>query len=77
MKKLEELFAEMTREIPFVVNEELKPYILELSQVYAREVAQASLEKAADKLVHFIDTYNADHSEIKLEITDEQNIVML
>ncbi|MDV3585565.1 hypothetical protein CMU68_10210 [Elizabethkingia anophelis] len=48
-----------------------------VTELYAREVAQASLEKAAEKLVHFIDTYNADHSEIKLEITDEQNIVML
>ncbi|HFK5596394.1 TPA: hypothetical protein ACG0AT_000941 [Elizabethkingia anophelis] len=49
----------------------------EISKRYAREVAQASLEKASESLVHFIDTYNADHSEIKLEITDEQNIVML
>ncbi|MCT3693474.1 hypothetical protein HZP84_16205 [Elizabethkingia anophelis] len=49
MKRLEELFAEMTREIPFVVNEQLKPYILELAQIYAREVAQASLDKAVPK----------------------------
>ncbi|MCL1657421.1 hypothetical protein M2T79_12520 [Elizabethkingia miricola] len=49
MKRLEQLYTEMKSEIPFVVNEELKLYILELAQVYAREVAQASLEKAYEE----------------------------
>ncbi|MCT3817798.1 hypothetical protein HZQ56_17820 [Elizabethkingia anophelis] len=48
MKRLEQLYTEMKSEIPFVINEELKPYILELAQIYAREVAQASLEKVAE-----------------------------
>ncbi|MCT4321834.1 DUF551 domain-containing protein [Elizabethkingia anophelis] len=51
MKRLEQLYTEMKSEIPFVVNEELKPYILELAQIYAREVAKASLERAKKELV--------------------------
>ncbi|MCT3943884.1 hypothetical protein HZQ28_01160 [Elizabethkingia anophelis] len=64
-------------QMDYLNAEQAMRWAKEYADYYAREVAQASLEKAAEKLVHFIDTYNADHSEIKLEITDEQNIVML
>ncbi|AQX84016.1 hypothetical protein I6H88_13750 [Elizabethkingia bruuniana] len=73
MKRLEELFTEMTREIPFVINEELKPYILELAQIYAREVAQASLEKAAEEVSR---NYN-DSYECKQDILNPNNITLL
>ncbi|MDV3768127.1 hypothetical protein CMU26_01035 [Elizabethkingia anophelis] len=84
MSRLEEIKNEVAEEHGYnsykdVVDLLEIPFLMidEIIKLYAREVAQASLEKAAEKLVHFIDTYNADHSEIKLEITDEQNIVML
>ncbi|GJN60461.1 hypothetical protein [Elizabethkingia anophelis] len=80
MKRLEELFAEMTREIPFVVNEELKPYILELAQVYAREVAQASLEKAAEnaKTSDNCKVWNCEGQSVNIEtIVNPDNIVLL
>lgn len=80
MKRLEELFAEMTREIPFVVNEELKPYILELAQVYAREVAQASLHKAAEN-AKIVDKYPNEFryglTISKESITNPNNITLL
>ncbi|MCT3673313.1 hypothetical protein HZQ94_08955 [Elizabethkingia anophelis] len=83
MKRLEEIREEYAKTRGFESWEHLNGDCLydndldAIATIYAREVAQASLEKAAEKLLHFIDTYNADHSEIKLEITDEQNIVML
>ncbi|MCT3817124.1 hypothetical protein HZQ56_14310 [Elizabethkingia anophelis] len=91
MKRLEELYTEMKREIPFVVNEELKPYILELAQVYAREVAQASLQKAAENSILKLtfssgkiatsSTWRMPDGELielqKSSITNEDNITLL
>lgn len=76
MSRLEELYKTMKDAAPYEFPV-LKPYIIELSEIYATECVKASLEKASENTVHFIDTYKAEHSEIKLEITDEKNIVLL
>lgn len=49
----------------------------DVCKIYAKEVAQASLEKASENTIHLLETYNAEHSEIKLEITNSQNIILL
>ena len=46
-KRLEELYEKMVDEAPFVFPESNRKYVYELAEIYAREVAQTSLEKAS------------------------------
>ncbi|MDV3661643.1 hypothetical protein CMU70_14405 [Elizabethkingia anophelis] len=79
MKRLEEITRKwsvkffFSEQIPVELTDEFQKEI----EQYAREVAQASLEKAAENLIQFIDTYYADYSEIKEKITNEKNITLL
>lgn len=55
MSRLIELYEKMVDEAPIYFNEGQKKYFFELASIYAREVAQASLEKAKSKLIRNAD----------------------
>lgn len=57
MDRLEELYTKMVDEAPRFFPESNKPYILELAQQYATEVARHNLERAANK-THKVDGYS-------------------
>lgn len=88
-KRLEELYEKMVDEAPFVFPESNRKYVYELAEIYAREVAQASLERASEEA-----TINHQNGEVnenikyfqidsriirinKQSITNPDNIVML
>lgn len=56
---------------------ELQQFTAEDMVEFALYVAEASLEKASENTIHLLETYNAEHSEIRLEITDSKNIILL
>lgn len=51
--------------------------IFEAMKEYSSICSQASLEKASENTIHLLETYNAEHIEIKAEITDNKNIILL
>lgn len=88
-KRLEELYEKMVDKAPFVFPELNRKYVYELAEIYAREVAQASLERASEEA-----TINHQNGEVnenikyfqidsriirinKQSITNPDNIVML
>ena len=75
-KRLEELYEKMVDEAPFVFPESNRKYVYELAEIYAREVAQASLEKASELPQNLYD--DEWHLEkLKESVTNPDNIVML
>lgn len=74
-KRLEELYEKMVDEAPFVFPESNRKYVYELAEIYAREVVQASLEKASNLPINLFD--DEWHLEkLKESITNPDNIVL-
>lgn len=74
-KRLEELYEKMVDEAPFVFPESNRKYVYELAEIYAREVAQASLEKASELPQNLYD--DEWHLEkLKESVTNPDNIVL-
>lgn len=75
-KRLEELYEKMVDEAPFVFPESNRKYVYELAEIYAREVAQTSLEKASNLPINLFD--DEWHLEkLKESITNPDNIVII
>lgn len=75
-KRLEELYEKMVDEAPFVFPESNRKYVYELAEIYAREVAQASLEKASELPQNLYD--DEWHLEkLKESVTNPDNIVII
>lgn len=76
-KRLEELYEKMVDEAPFVFPESNRKYVYELAEIYAREVAQASLERASEKALINGSEFSRCGCEINKEsITNPDNIVL-
>lgn len=74
MSRLKELYEKMLDEAPVSFHPTQRAYIMELAEIYAKEVAQASLEKASEK-PSLIDN---EISYVKQsEINNPENIVLL
>jgi len=85
MSRLKELYEKMVDEAPVSFHPTQRAYIMELAEIYAKEVAQASLQKASQTAeIHipdgaYMDCYvNPENIEIlKSSITNVENITML
>ena len=76
-KRLEELYEKMVDEAPFVFPESNRKYVYELAEIYAREAAQASLEKAYGKACINLELCSYEYEALEQSITNPDNIVML
>lgn len=88
--RIEQLFDQMLDEAPVMFTPKMKPYILEFARIYAKEVAEKSLEESSEKhSIKMTDSkYNFTHNisyfksgNIKLEIdkssiTNPKNIIL-
>lgn len=75
-KRLEELYEKMVDEAPFVFPESNRKYVYELAEIYAREVAQASLEKAYGKACINLELCSYEYEALEQSITNPDNIVL-
>ena len=75
-KRLEELYEKMVDEAPFVFPESNRKYVYELAEIYAREVAQASLEKAYGKACINLELCSYEYESLEQSITNPDNIVL-
>ncbi|WBV60264.1 hypothetical protein PFY12_14645 [Chryseobacterium camelliae] len=76
MSRLEELYDKMLDEAPVSFHAMQRAYIMELTEIYAKECSQASLEKAS-KLPHELYDDEWHIEKIKESITNQENIVLL
>ncbi|QGN24611.1 hypothetical protein GJV56_18810 [Elizabethkingia anophelis] len=86
MKRLEEIKNKYAIEKEYYSWDELlsdsPEYLIEkyydkVTELYAREVAQASLEKAAENLVQAPFSFNSDFNSQKIAIRSPKNITLL
>lgn len=60
-----------------VIAGALDKIIDKVCKEYAKEVAQASLEKASESGCDSLELYNSEYETLKKSITNESNIVLL
>lgn len=85
MKRLEEIFDKtisdynkrVSHVYAFKFTDSERKMFLEMIKDYAREVAQASLEKAAENLVQAPFSFNSDFNSQKIAIKNPNNITLL
>ncbi|MCT3674466.1 hypothetical protein HZQ94_14860 [Elizabethkingia anophelis] len=79
MKRLEEITRKwsvkffFSEQIPIELTDEFQKEI----ELYAREVAQASLDKASENLVQAPFSFNSDFNSQKIAIKNPNNITLL
>jgi len=78
MTRLEQVLTNMQHEMPWQLNPNTLPYIKEAMEIYARECAKASLEKAASAAKVTINGQTAWGGYIadQESITNPENIVL-
>lgn len=81
--RIEQLFDQMLNEAPVMFTPKMKPYIIEFAKIYAKEVAEKSLEEASRTVsyklkdnIHDLSMMD-DWNEIDKEsITNPKNIIL-